>query len=137
MNTKKQITREQIDTVTKHFLSAAVWADKPEGTNPRIPAKTAEKARSICLQFIAANPALFMAAVARPGYGSHPDAGSGAAAFGHDLWLTSQGHGAGFWDRPELDAGELGDKLTAACKALRGLYPEFYRGWVTLSKITG
>jgi hypothetical protein len=122
----KQITSVQIDTVTKHFLIAAVWADKPEGTNPRIPAKTAEKARAICLQFIGENAELFIDAVAR-----HP-VGSGAASFGHDLWLTSRGHGAGFWDRPELDAGKLGDKLTAACKALRGLYPEFYRGWLYL-----
>lgn len=28
---------------------------------------------------------------------------------GHDFWLTSQGHGAGFWDR---DLGEVGDALT-------------------------
>ena len=31
---------------------------------------------------------------------------------GHDFWLTSQGHGAGFWDR---GLGELGDKLTDSC----------------------
>lgn len=29
---------------------------------------------------------------------------------GHDLWLTSQGHGAGFWDR---GLGERGRRLTA------------------------
>lgn len=28
---------------------------------------------------------------------------------GHDFWLTSQGHGAGFWDR---DLGDVGDALT-------------------------
>lgn len=28
---------------------------------------------------------------------------------GHDFWLTSQGHGAGFWDR---GLGEVGDTLT-------------------------
>ena len=28
---------------------------------------------------------------------------------GHDFWLTSQGHGAGFWDR---GLGEVGDILT-------------------------
>lgn len=28
---------------------------------------------------------------------------------GHDLWLTENGHGAGFWDR---GIGEPGDKLT-------------------------
>lgn len=29
--------------------------------------------------------------------------------FGHDLWLTRNGHGAGFWDR---GLGELGDNLS-------------------------
>jgi hypothetical protein len=33
---------------------------------------------------------------------------------GHDLYLTSVGHGAGFWDR---GLGELGERLTAAAKA--------------------
>jgi hypothetical protein len=32
---------------------------------------------------------------------------------GHDLWLTSAGHGVGFWDRG-LD--ELGERLTEACQ---------------------
>ena len=32
---------------------------------------------------------------------------------GHDLWLTRNGHGAGFWDR---GLGELGDALTEAAK---------------------
>ena len=32
---------------------------------------------------------------------------------GHDFWLTRNGHGAGFWDR---GLGELGQKLTDACK---------------------
>lgn len=30
----------------------------------------------------------------------------------HDLWLTSAGHGAGFWDG---DWGSYGDALTRAC----------------------
>lgn len=33
----------------------------------------------------------------------------GAEGFGHDLWLTRNGHGAGFWDRGQ---GELGALLT-------------------------
>ena len=33
--------------------------------------------------------------------------------FGHDFWLTRNGHGAGFWDRGQGDAGE---KLTRAAK---------------------
>ena len=31
---------------------------------------------------------------------------------GHDLWLTMDGHGAGFWDR---GLGEIGTKLTSIC----------------------
>lgn len=31
---------------------------------------------------------------------------------GHDLWLTSNHHGAGFWDRDALDDGELGRRLS-------------------------
>ena len=34
-------------------------------------------------------------------------------ALGHDLWLTRNGHGAGFWNR---DLGDLGDALTEAAK---------------------
>lgn len=35
----------------------------------------------------------------------------------HDFWLTRNGHGAGYWDG---DYGDIGDKLTDACKAWRG-----------------
>ena len=40
---------------------------------------------------------------------------------GHDLWLTRNGHGAGFWDR---GLGELGDNLSDICRGLpeRDLY---------------
>lgn len=33
--------------------------------------------------------------------------------FGHDFWLTRNGHGAGFWDRGQ---GAAGTALTALCK---------------------
>jgi hypothetical protein len=32
---------------------------------------------------------------------------------GRDFWFTRNHHGVGFWDRPQLDADGLGDKLTA------------------------
>ena len=37
---------------------------------------------------------------------------------GHDFWLTSQGHGAGFWDR---GLGDLGDKLTDTVQGFEGI----------------
>lgn len=45
----------------------------------------------------------------RPEVADHWDADQ----FGHDFWLTRNGHGAGFWDRGK---GELGDWLTALVK---------------------
>jgi len=42
---------------------------------------------------------------------------------GHDLWLTRNGHGAGFWDR---GLGELGDKLTIIAKSMGEKH--LYRG---------
>lgn len=41
---------------------------------------------------------------------------------GHDFWLTRNHHGAGFWDRDELDAGDLGDKLTKIAHSFGDAY---------------
>jgi len=44
--------------------------------------------------------------------------------FGHDFWLTRNGHGAGFWDRKELEPVpdgslySLGDNLTEMAKRM-------------------
>lgn len=42
---------------------------------------------------------------------------------GHDLWLTRNGHGAGFWDR-DFGTEESRSALTAASKTMgeRGIY---------------
>lgn len=44
--------------------------------------------------------------------------GQDEAQIGHDFWLTRNAHGAGFWDR---GLGEVGNKLTAACKTYGGV----------------
>lgn len=131
-------TPGQIQTVAKHFVIAAVWADAEESTNPQIPHKTDRIAFDVCKAFIDANNELFNEAMKRAddGYGSHHDAGSAEAAFGHDLWLTSQGHGCGFWDREELDADNLGQRLTDALDAFQKtihIDSEQYRGWFYIS----
>lgn len=123
---------DDLQTVVDHFLIAAVWADCPEGTNPRPCAESRAQAWRIVSEFVDANPLSYRAAMAREseGYGSHPDAGSAQAAFGHDLYLTLAGHGCGFWDRSEL--GRLGERLTQACRRSKFRYPSalFYRGWL-------
>ena len=122
-------------TIAKHYLIAAVWADAPEGTNPRAPHETQRAAQIIAERFAKLIQPLWpeLQAAGEHGYGSHPDAGSVEAALGHDLWLTSQGHGVGFWERNELTYG-LGSALTqiVADGGFSSIYPEFYRGWVYL-----
>lgn len=113
---------EQVDTVTRHYIIAAIWADSDEDQDetPTCDPKQELSAREACEAFMLqceAAGGLFSQAVARfeCGYGAHPDAGSAEAAFGHDFWLTRQGHGTGFWDRREL--GEpLGSRLTVEAK---------------------
>lgn len=45
---------------------------------------------------------------------------------GRDFWFTRNRHGAGFWDRTQLAAGKLGDRLSEACKLHHECY--VYRG---------
>lgn len=123
-----------LDAIAKHFCIAAIWADAPEGTHPRETRAALRWARDFAERFITAHPELCAAAMACDGYGSHPDAGSPDAAFGHDLYLTCAGHGVGFWYRDEL--GETGKALGDVIRAdWRTWYveTEFYRGWLHLA----
>ena len=36
---------------------------------------------------------------------------------GHDFWLTRNGHGSGFWDRPEVYGEEKARELTALAES--------------------
>lgn len=50
------------------------------------------------------------------------DRGYEEESAGHDFWLTRNHHGAGFWDRKTLDAGDLGDKLTKIAHSFGDAY---------------
>jgi|SRR5882672_661127 len=67
-------------------------------------------------QFIA--PHMLTMACERDGYN--------AGRAGHDFWLTRNGHGAGFWDRDELEASDLGDKLSTIARRFGSC--DLYRG---------
>ncbi len=89
-------------------MAAAIWIDGPERTAIKCTRETGAIARTFVKEFACAHPAECAAILASAGYGSHHDAGSPAAAFGQDLYLTCAGHGSGFWDRRELgETGEL------------------------------
>ena len=111
------------------FVTCALWADldygdtdeggdygarEGESADDLAPEATAHVVE-VCARFCLANrddlallPELNAADRVRGEYGD-------AELAGHDLYLTSRGHGAGFWDR---DYGDVGDRLTAACRAV-------------------
>lgn len=44
--------------------------------------------------------------------------------FGHDFWLTRNGHGAGFWDRAptrNTEQDEIGEKLSTIARSFSGV----------------
>lgn len=125
------------EIIARHYCIAAAWADSPEGTCPRITAQAMRKARVIAFDFL---KTCTDRGILRPlidagksdGYGSHPDCGRDKpwfAAAGHDLYLTSARHGAGFQDRTELSEG-LRDALESVARGMPEPQPDFYRGWM-------
>ena len=120
--------------IAQHYIIAALWADAPEGTRPRAPRETEEKALQLARDFLRAiGPKCQEYLKNNTEYSKHPDCGGRAeAAIGHDLWLTSQGHGTGFWDRRALRE-DVREFLTGLAQRKEfTLHPEFYRGWLYL-----
>lgn len=114
-----------MDDFTRAYIVAALWStndeSRPDGGDPLDDNYTAEdlspealaKVTADCERFQRENAALLEQAHAR--YRPR-DGYTGPDLSGHDFWLTRNGHGCGFWDRDELDAGGLGKALSdAAC----------------------
>lgn len=85
----------QLDKIVDGYLEAAAFFDGPENGAGRFPKSEIKKAAAICAEFVNACGPLAQQAVNL----------YGARSFGIDLWLTAAGHGAGFWDRSELEKG--------------------------------
>lgn len=103
------------------YLAAALWtATDPDTCEPLDRKFSVEHfdddsraaAASACAAFADANQAVFDALAEA---GDPMDAGQA----GHDLWLTRNGSGTGFWDR---GLGDAGDTLSAAAGALGEAY---------------
>ena len=90
------------------YITCALWSSNDEsdesGGQPMdsnysesdIAPETLAEMTGDCERFCSENAALLESACERPGYNM--------ARAGHDFWLTRNGHGAGFWDRSELES---------------------------------
>ena len=103
---------EEEHTFLEAYFECMLWADEPEGANlcledldPQYNRQQTIEALGFFLKY------------------EYAIGADNIAQAGHDLWLTRQGHGAGFWDRgdlyKDLDSGyNFADLLTEGAEAL-------------------
>jgi hypothetical protein len=104
-----------ITRVVDSYLETALWAGCDENSEPfdkrfsvdDFSEEAYYDAEEDCGDFCEANEALLLAS------------GMEEESIGHNFLLTRDGHGAGFWDR---GLGEVGQKLTEACRPYGGTY---------------
>ena len=97
------------DRMAAAYLEAAIFTDCGDTDQPPSDAEFSGLARaqawSVCSSFSWANRDII------------DDANAEQA--GHDLWLTRNGHGTGFWDRPKV-YGTANASLLARCAECLG-----------------
>lgn len=101
---------EGLSDFVQGYLEAAEWLLDEEIDPSKIEGfsdEAIEQARKVCAEFQIHNAGLFQQ--------FYEITKKPESAGGHDLWLTRNRHGAGFWDR---GAGPAGDTLTEAAHAL-------------------
>lgn len=114
---------DRIQSMTSGYLEAMQWAETDDAGDSldcyQLAGETRDKAQVVCTAFYDKHY-IDLGAFAdlhENGTRSQHDAWECA---GHDLWLTTRGHGVGFWDRK---MGRVGDRLAADC-GWRGTFKE-------------
>jgi hypothetical protein len=104
---------DRVDNILKHYVIAALWSstdDSDEALDANysfddVDSDTLTRMRVDIAKFITENDEAIK------------ESGTTDEQLGHDLWLSRNGHGAGFFDR---GYGDVGDKLQDAARAMKG-----------------
>ena len=115
---------DYLETMVDHYLIAALWSSTDDDGNPfdedhtiaDVDPASRERCKKECKNFIELAGTLLT--------NWSPDQA------GHDFWLSCNGHGAGFFDRDEID-----DYLT--CKALQEIARKFGECHLYVTEIDG
>jgi hypothetical protein len=112
------VTREiDVEEVLRHYMVAALWTSTDDndccldarfGTEDIHPDSVRAMGEDV-QQFVLHYAPLLT------------QSGLDDAQIGYDLWLTRNGHGAGFWDRG-IEPPELGERLSDGCRDLGERY---------------
>lgn len=121
--------RKHFDDIVTGFITAALWATDDDDGEPLernydrgdIAPEAMKKIKAYCAKFYKARRSDLLDYREMREY--DPSQGSVYEYAGHDLFLSSAGHGTGFWDR---GLGALGDRLHEAAEKLGEL--NFYVG---------
>lgn len=119
-----KVTDKQMDEIVRGYIVAGLWTTTDDETlggehldseydASDVNQTSMQTIRELCKRFIDANEDDVVAYLAEQDHVRHQGQGTASDYFGHDLWLSSNGHGAGFFDR---DLGELGDRLQKAAQ---------------------
>jgi len=90
----KNEKRDYAESMLPHYLTCAEWADKPDEIESGLDFSPCAEEVSLadCMRFVGMNWKIIKEC--------SPE------QVGHDFWLTRNGHGSGFWDRPEIYGGQ-------------------------------
>lgn len=106
----------KIDAMTKAYIEAIYFTETGDSEQPgadaELTAYSKLKAHMACRNFLEAIGGQYSEA---PVDGLQD---LDMSQLGHDLWLTRNHHGAGFWDRPELYGQENATLFTRLASAM-------------------
>jgi len=111
------VTSHDIATMAQAYIVAALWSSTDEEGEPLDAVYGPDDVSPDLIQSSTDDVRSFVIMVTGEEIGADIST-LDAAQFGHDLWLTRNHHGAGFWDR---GLGELGDVLTKWAHSLGGV----------------
>lgn len=113
------VSQSEINEMSEHAAVAALWVsseveeyESETGETVELGESAKKHLREEIDDFVEAHPELVQEAI-DSGYSASDGTGF-PGAFGHDFVLTRGRQGTGFWDRPELEANDLGQRLTDA-----------------------
>lgn len=106
-----------LESIINAYLACALWSSSDDSGEPLNSAYNTDDLAPDTLAHAHEDIGDFLGLLQREGvqWSTHWT----PAQFGHDFWLTRNGHGAGFWDRYGVNNEEghaLGQRLTDWCK---------------------
>jgi hypothetical protein len=111
-------TPPNIDAVLEAYIECALWSSSNDEGYPLDDTHGLGEFHPTTVDVMRADVVAFLADTRIAPALAFWSAELGDAQIGHDLWLTRNGHGAGFWDRFSGDqaGARFGAQLTAMAK---------------------